>query len=57
MGGTKDPLTDIWMLHDWVVPGFECSWGLFAGECPELGGGLGTTPGLGELSELAAKLL
>jgi hypothetical protein len=41
MGGAKDPLTDIWMLHDWVVPGWECSWGVFAGECPELGGRYG----------------
>jgi len=39
-GGIKVPLTDIWMLHDWVVPGFECSWGVFAAECPELGGRL-----------------
>ena len=43
LGGVKDPLTDIWMLHDWVVPGFECSWGVFAGECPELGGRLGAS--------------
>jgi hypothetical protein len=41
MGGAKVPLTDIWMLHDWVVPGFECSWGVFAAECPELGGRVG----------------
>ncbi len=37
-GGTKTLLIDIWMLHAWVVPGFECSWGVFSGECPELGG-------------------
>jgi hypothetical protein len=43
-GGRKVPLTDIWMLHDWVVPGFECSWGVFASECPELGGRIGGTP-------------
>ena len=43
IGGTKIPLTDIWMLHDWVVPGFECSWGVFAAECPELGGRIGGT--------------
>jgi hypothetical protein len=43
MGGFKVPLTDIWMLHDWVVPGFECSWGVFAAECPELGGRVGGT--------------
>jgi hypothetical protein len=44
MGGRKVPLTNVWMLHDWVVPGFECSWGVFASECPELGGRLGGTP-------------
>jgi hypothetical protein len=43
LGGNKIPLTDIWMLHDWVVPGFECSWGVFAAECPELGGRIGGT--------------
>jgi len=43
-GGSKIPLTDVWMLHDWVVPGWECSWGVFAAECPELGGRLGGTP-------------
>ena len=42
-GGTKRELTDIWMVHAWVVPGFECSWGVFAGECPELGGRAGGT--------------
>jgi hypothetical protein len=31
------------MLHDWIVPGWECSWGVFAGECPELGGRNGGT--------------
>ncbi len=40
-GGRKTLLIDIWMLHAWVVPGFECSWGVFSGECPELGGRLG----------------
>jgi hypothetical protein len=29
------------MLHDWVVAGFECSWGVFAPECRELGGRTG----------------
>ena len=43
-GGYKVPLTNIWMLHDWVVPGFECSWGVFASECPELGGRIGGRP-------------
>ncbi len=42
-GGTKIELTNIWMLHDWVVPGFECSWGVFAAECPELGGRTGAS--------------
>ncbi|HMC42783.1 MAG TPA: hypothetical protein VKI20_07210 [Acidimicrobiales bacterium] len=42
-GGRKVLLTDIWMLHDWVVPGMECSWGSFAPECPELGGRVGGT--------------
>src|SRR4051812_23778106 len=36
-GGRKAALDDIWMVHDWVVPGWECGWGVFAGECPELG--------------------
>jgi hypothetical protein len=40
-GGHKIALTNIWMLHDWVVPGWECSWGVFASECPELGGKTG----------------
>jgi hypothetical protein len=42
-GGSKVPLDDIWMVHDWIVPGWECSWGVFAGECPELGGRTGGT--------------
>jgi hypothetical protein len=42
-GGKKAALRDIWMVHDWVVPGWECSWGVFAGECPELGGRVGGT--------------
>ena len=42
-GGHKVALTDIWMLHDWVAPGWECSWGAFAAECPELGGRIGRT--------------
>lgn len=41
LGGVKRELTDVWMLHDWVVPGWECTWGVFAPECPELGGKLG----------------
>ena len=42
-GGSKAALNDIWMVHDWVVPGWECGWGVFAGECPELGGRVGGT--------------
>ena len=38
LGGKKTILKDIWMLHDWIVPGWECTWGAFSGECPELGG-------------------
>ena len=43
-GGKKAALKDIWMVHDWVVPGWECSWGVFAAECPELGGAVGAGP-------------
>lgn len=42
-GGKKAALQDIWMVHDWIVPGWECGWGVFAGECPELGGRVGGT--------------
>ncbi len=44
-GGEKaaELMENIWMVHAWVAPGFECSWGVFAGECPELGGVLGGT--------------
>lgn len=42
-GGRKVPLDNIWMVHDWIVPGWECGWGVFAGECPELGGRIGGT--------------
>jgi hypothetical protein len=42
-GGRKVALDGVWMLHDWVVPGWECSWGVFAGECPELGGRTGAS--------------
>jgi hypothetical protein len=41
MGGVKQELADVWMMHDWVVPGWECSWGVFAPECAELGGRVG----------------
>lgn len=40
-GGRKIANENIWMVHDWIVPGWECSWGVFAGECPELGGRVG----------------
>jgi hypothetical protein len=42
-GGRKAALDSVWMLHDWIVPGWECTWGVFAGECPELGGRTGGT--------------
>jgi hypothetical protein len=42
-GGVKSGniMKDIWMVHAWVVPGWECTWGVFSGECPELGGKIG----------------
>ena len=40
-GGNKVGLKGVYMVHNWVVPGWECSWGVFAGECPELGGTAG----------------
>ncbi len=40
-GGKKVGLKGVYMVHNWVVPGWECSWGVFAGECPELGGTAG----------------
>jgi hypothetical protein len=43
-GGRKNALKDIWMVHDWVSPGWDCSWGVFAAECPELGGTIGGSP-------------
>lgn len=43
IGGRKIGLKGIWMVHDWIVPGIECTWGVFAGECPELGGRAGGT--------------
>jgi hypothetical protein len=44
-GGKKGGkiMENIWMAHAWVAPGWECSWGVFAGECPELGGRVGGT--------------
>jgi len=38
LGGKKVGLEGVYMMHNWVVPGWECGWGVFAGECPELGG-------------------
>ena len=32
LGGDKHELVDIWMLHDWVVPGWECGWGVFVAQ-------------------------
>jgi len=43
-GGRKNALKDIWMVHDWVAAGWDCSWGVFAAECPELGGTIGGSP-------------
>jgi len=43
LGGHKTLLTDIWMVHAWVVPGLQCDWGTFSGECPNLGGQIGGT--------------
>ncbi len=40
-GGRKVGLKGVYMVHNWVVPRWECSWGAFAGECPELGGSPG----------------
>jgi len=40
-GGRKVANDNVWMVHNWIVPGWECSWGVFAGECPELGGRVG----------------
>lgn len=42
-GGRKTGNVGIWMVHDWVAPGWECTWGVFAAECPELGGRIGGT--------------
>jgi hypothetical protein len=47
MGGRKTLLTDIWMVHAWIVPGISCDWGVFSGECPDLGGRIGGTASSG----------
>jgi hypothetical protein len=36
-GGQKTDGSNAWMVHAWVVPGWESAWGLFSGEHPELG--------------------
>ncbi len=46
-GGRKTLLTDIWMVHAWVAPDITCSWGVFSGECPNLGGTLDGTASTG----------
>ena len=46
-GGHKTLLTDIWMVHAWVAPDITCAWGVFSGECPNLGGSLGGTASSG----------
>jgi hypothetical protein len=46
-GGHKSLLTDIWMVHAWVAPDITCAWGVFSGECPNLGGTLGGTASSG----------
>jgi hypothetical protein len=42
-GGTKTLLTDVWMVHAWVAPILKCNWGVFSGECDNLGGKLDGT--------------
>lgn len=36
-GGSKADGSDAFMMHAWVVPGWESAWGTFSGEHPELG--------------------
>jgi len=36
-GGRKADGSNAWMVHAWVVPGWESAWGVFSGEHPELG--------------------
>ena len=36
-GGIKADGTTSWMVHAWVVPGWESAWGTFSAEHPELG--------------------
>jgi hypothetical protein len=37
-GGENVDLHRDWMMHAWVVPGWESGWGIFSSEHPELGG-------------------
>lgn len=37
---------DIWMSHEWVVPGWESAWGTFSSENPSLGGRIGDINGV-----------
>ena len=37
-GGENVGLQRNWMMHAWVVPGWENGWGIFSGEHPGLGG-------------------
>jgi len=36
-GGRKADGSNAWMVHAWVVPGWESAWGTFSAEHPELG--------------------
>lgn len=40
-GGTKADGSTAWMVHAWVVPGWESAWGTFSAEHPELGVSVG----------------
>ncbi len=37
MGGRKTLLTDVWMVHAWVVPGITCKWGVVQRRVPGAG--------------------
>lgn len=37
-GGENVDLRHDWMMHAWVVPGWESGWGIFSSEHPDLGG-------------------
>ena len=43
MGGHKTLLTDMWMLHAWVVPGWESPQGVFSHDNPDVKCADGTT--------------